>query len=413
MAMAKQVRFDVEYNMGGAEQPGAPDLQVEGTEKKLPEGEEEDPTVLIGRRRLAANGRRASPSPEPASEQHTAVQDYLSSQLANLSGDPEQAETFKASIMGVAVGPADGYTPSALSPPLERSRRRKRRAYPVGKGPVLYPEQTAAKAAREAAAALERSLDAALPKVEETVPSLERTPAASAAFPQHYERWPAHSSAQQAGALAALQGPSSPTGDALANPFSPPVVRGSPDGEGVDVVNESTKAAKLRAKSVSPLRSSLSAQLLRTVPRLLQDLEYHLLRELEDNDWPELDHPIRARIIGDCFDAYINQCSTYKPLLSKIKAEYEERNALLSKQLEEVKPKLNKLATMERMVDMQKAADMKAHWKETEGLRRQNEAMKKEKWALEKTIREQQEKLEENRKRIFKFEEVKTTKTMT
>ena len=62
---------------------------------------------------------------------------------------------------------------------------------------------------------------------------------------------------------------------------------------------------------------------------------------------------------------------------------------------------------------MQKAADMKAHWKETEGLRRQNEAMKKEKWALEKTIREQQEKLEENRKRIFKFEEVKTTKTMT
>ena len=104
--MAKQVRFDVEYNMGGAEQPGAPDLQVEGTEKKLPEGEEEDPTVLIGRRRLAANGRRAGPSPEP--EQHTAVQDYLSSQLANLSGDPEQAETFKASIMGVAVGPADG-----------------------------------------------------------------------------------------------------------------------------------------------------------------------------------------------------------------------------------------------------------------------------------------------------------------
>ena len=68
-----------------------------------------------------------------------------------------------------------------------------------------------------------------------------------------------------------------------------------------------------------------------------------LLRELEDNDWPELDHPIRARIIGDCFDAYINQCSTYKPLLSKIKSEYEERNALLSKQLEEVKPKLNKL----------------------------------------------------------------------
>jgi len=59
-----------------------------------------------------------------------------------------------------------------------------------------------------------------------------------------------------------------------------------------------------------------------------------------------------------------------------------------------------------RMVDMQKAADMKAHWQEKEGLRRQNEAMKKEKWALEKTIREQQEKLEENRKRIFKFEEV-------
>lgn len=152
----------------------------------------------------------------------------------------------------------------------------------------------------------------------------------------------------------------------------------------------------------------MSSQLQRNVPKLLDDLEHYLLSELDRNNVGGADmvaNPLRAQIVGECFDCYISHCSTYAPLLSKIKGEYEERNMVLARELEKVRPGLNRLATLEATTAEEKASQHVSHFRQTQQLLNENEEMTREKWALEKLVREQAEQLEQNRKRMVKYQE--------
>lgn len=257
-----------------------------------------------------------------------------------------------------------------------------------------------------------------------------------APLPQVYDRWPASSSGQRHDDLSALNSsyepqPFSPQtspvpGDRRAGlPISPPpplvteggvlfeaksnvrnVVTRPRERDSEALRSQSVSPVRLRAASVSPAAHSMSSQLQRNVPKLLQDLEYYLLYSLEENGVAgaeNIDHPLRGRIVAECFDAYISHCSNYAPLLAKIKAEYEGRNERLYAQLEQVQPGMNRLATLEQSTTDALASQRVTHYRETEGLRAQNEAMKTEKWALEKLIRDQAEQLEANRKRMQKY----------
>ena len=116
----------------------------------------------------------------------------------------------------------------------------------------------------------------------------------------------------------------------------------------------------------------MSGQLLRTAPKLLQDLEYYLNRELEENDVAGAElvgSPVRARIIGECFDCFIEHCSTYKPLLAKIKSEYEETIEKLREQVDSMQPNLNRLATLEHTTASEKVEQRVAHFRDTTQLR--------------------------------------------
>ena len=232
-------------------------------------------------------------------------------------------------------------------------------------------------------------------------------------FPQVIDRWPAHTSAPRLDDLGALRAPLSPTplvvDDGLlfvdhsreARSPSRARSRSSNDRDAVDPT-----ANRSSATSVSPARSAMGAQLLRTAPKLLQDLEYFLNRELEDNGVAgaeHVGHPVRSRIIGECFDCFIEHCSTYKPLLAKIKSEYEETILSLKKDLDSAQPKLNRLATLEHTTATEKVELMTSHHRDTKSMRAENEAMKRNTWRLDKTITELKEEIKQKDKRIEKY----------
>ena len=418
-----------------------------------------DRHIATGTSKLPSVTRRRKQLAESLSEGRTEVlQSYLNSQLSHLTGDA--ADTFEASILGISGRESPQASDTNASP----TRRKRRSPYRKSRGPILYPDSGSSipigayaedsnstygpktlsetMTASDAVAALERSINLGNRSVAAPRTARERSlarkssgspaPAPAAPFPQLYDRWPAHSSGQQHDDLAALDHePFSPLADRRATrepaPFSPPPPLVVDDGvlfHDKSVVageaarprkreSEASRAAstspiRLRASTVSPARSAMSSQLQRTVPKLLQDLEHYLLSELDANNVTGADKiadPLRARIVGECFDCYISHCSTYAPLLAKIKSEYEERNEKLARELEKVQPGLNRLATLEASTAEEKASQHVAHFRETEQLRAENEAMKREKWALEKKLREQAEQLEENRKRMVKYQD--------
>jgi hypothetical protein len=425
------------------EKPWAPGDRI------LPSGTSKLPSVTRRHRQLAKS----------LSEGRTEVlQSYLNSQLTHLSGDA--AEKFETSILGISGRESPQESPTKDSP----TRRKKRRSpHRKSKGPILYPDhgssipigayaeagqstygpKTLAETmtAADAVASLERSMRLGDRTVAEPRVARERglarklsgspVPAPAAPVAQLFERWPAHTSGQRHDDLAALNGyPFSPdhrVTHQTSTTFSPPPPLVVDDGvlfqdksvvagtatrprarESEATRSASTSPIKLRASSMSPARSAMSSQLQRTVPKLLDDLEHYLLSELERNNVGGADmvaNPLRAQIVGECFDCYISHCSTYAPLLSKIKAEYEERNTALARELEKMQPGLNRLATLEATTAEEKASQHVAHFRQTQQLLKENEEMKREKWTLEKLVREQAEQLEENRRRMEKFKE--------
>ena len=233
-------------------------------------------------------------------------------------------------------------------------------------------------------------------------------------FPHMIDRWPAHSSAPRPDDLGALRAPLSPPAplvvddgmlfeDHSRQAHSP--TRARVRSSGYTDVDDLAKRASA-AGPASAARSAMSGQLLRTAPKLLQDLEYYLNRELEENDVAgseRVGHPVRVRIIGDCFDCFIEHCSTYKPLLANIKYEYEETIALLRRQVDSARPKLNKLATLEQMTASEKVEQRVAHYQDTKGLRAENEDLKARTWRLEKEVAQLKEEMAKKNKRMEKY----------
>ena len=421
-----------------------------------------DRIISTGTSKLPSVGRRHRELARSLSEGRTEVlQSYLNSQLTHLSGDA--AEKFEASILGISDRESLQESTTKGSP----TRRKQRSPYRKSRGPILYPDRgssipigTHAEAgentrgpktladtmtAAEAAASLQRSMQLGDRSV--AVPSIARErslarkssgspmPAPASPVPQLHDRWPARTSGQQHDDLAALSyHPFSPDQRAITQQIPkvlppPPlvvddgilfqdksVVAGIASRPRARASEETRSAAtspvKLRTSSVSPARSALSSQLTRSVPKLLDDLEHYLLSELERNNVGGADmvaNPLRAQIVGECFDCYISHCSTYAPLLSKIKAEYEERNVILAREFEKVRPALSRLATLEATTAEEKANQHVSHFHETQQLVKENEEMKREKWALEKLVREQAEQLEENRKAMDKYQDESET----
>ena len=341
------------------------------------------------------------------------LQAYLAEQLGRLSGSA--AENFEASILGTEPAAQQPQRQQRGSPP----RRKKRHSpppsgYRLGQAPdpILYPHgskstQLGPQTKGGAAAAPDRG------RPDVIVPRDDRARGSPTApdFPQVIDRWPSHSSAQHPDDLGALWAPFSP----------PPLVV----DDGVLFEDRSVQAhspARARSRTAaardamdpsrsggsSPAKSAMSEQLLRTAPKLLQDLEYYLNRELEENavGGPErVGDPVRLRIIGECFDAYIGQCTTYRPLLAKIKSEYESSLRMLSQQVESIAPSMNRLATLQHTTAAEKVDQRVAHFRDTATLREQNEANKAVVGRLEAKIQELQVDLKAKNKLIDKMKE--------
>ena len=343
--------------------------------------------------RLSPGGshRRQRQQLEALSAGRTEVlQAYLSEQLTRLSGDV--AETFEASILGIS-GAADADAPAAQPSPSRRKRHSPRKRGPAAStwphrsrpGVIMPHDNTSAGRSRSAGAA---------------------TPT----FPQVIDRWPAYSSAQQADDLGALRAPPTPliVDDGVLFADNSRLAHSSARARarGADVRDVMDPPSRLSARSVSPARAAMSGQLLRTAPKLLQDLEYYLNRELEENEVAGADlvgSPVRARIIGECFDCFIEHCSTYKPLLAKIKSEYEETIALLREQVDSMQPNLNRLATLEHMTASEKVEQRVAHLRDTTQLREECSQNSSRMFTLQKRVAQLEEELKVKNKRMEKY----------
>ena len=345
------------------------------------------------------------------------LQAYLSDQLTRLSGATR--ETFEASILGATGSPAQSPAPADASP-ARRKRRSPSRRRASGK-PILYPERSVptgvgpvASPSPRAAEDPNRSRHGVI--VPHDTGASDYSAGATVAPSPVIDRWPAHSSAPRPDDLGALRAPLSPPQPLVvddgvlfedrsrqAHSPSRARARSSDHRDAADPASRSSGSI-----SVSPARSAMAGQLLRTAPKLLQDLEYYLNRELEENDVAgaeRVGHPVRARIIGECFDCFIEHCSTYKPLLAKIKSEYEETITLLREQVDSAKPNLNRLATLTHMTATEKVEQRVAHYRDTKSLRAENEEMKARTWRLEKTVAELREEMEQKKKRMEKYAE--------
>lgn len=338
------------------------------------------------------------------------LQAYLAEQLTHLSGSTR--EKFEASVLGATDGakqPADGS-------PTQRKRHSPSRRGASGR-PILYSERSVPASVGPTTSPPSKVEAPQLSRQGVIVPrdaggSDRSAGTTTMPFPQVIDRWPAHSSAPRPDDLGALYAPLSPpplvVDDGLlfvdhsreAHSPSRARSRSSNDRDAVDPA-----AIRSSATPVSP-GSAMAGQLLRTAPKLLQDLEYYLNRELEDNSVAGAElvgHPVRTRIIGECFDCFIEHCSTYKPLLAKIKSEYDETIASLRKTLDSTQPNRNRLATLEHTTASEKVELMTSHYRDTKSLRAENEAMKRNTWRLEKKIEELKEEIQQKDKRTEKY----------
>lgn len=373
-------------------------------------------TTEVGARGSAVSRARASqPRRQRELEQLLSpartevLQAYLAQQLTHLSGPA------RASFEG-AFG-CDTATESATqSPVVQASPARRKRRSPSQRHTASKPIPQRA-APTNASPTVQSSTD--VPKLRSggLVPHTDAERGLgvmTTAFPQVIDRWPAHSSAPRPDDLGALRAPLSPPtplvvdDGVLFEDHSPQAhsptrarVRSSGYTDAEDPANRASPAGL-----ASAARSAVGGQLLRTAPKLLQDLEYYLNRELEENyvAGPErVGDPVRVRIIGECFDCFIEHCSTYKPLLANIKCEYEETIAALRRQVDSAPPKLNKLATLEQTTASEMVEQRIAHYRDTKALRAENDEMKVRTWRLEKELAQLKEAMEQKSKRMEKY----------
>lgn len=330
------------------------------------------------------------------------LQAYLAEQLTHLSGPARASfesafgcDSTTTELGGAVQSPAAQASPTQRKRPSPSQRRAANKLTPHHAVPTSVTSTTTAQPPADGLK--------------------HRSGGLSPSFPHVIDRWPAHSSAPRPDDLGALRAPLSPPPplvvddgmlfeDHSRQAHSPTRARVRSSGYTDDVEDLVNHASAVGPASAA--RSAMSGQLLRTAPKLLQDLEYYLNRELEENDvaGPErVGHPVRVRIIGECFDCFIEHCSTYKPLLANIKCEYEETIALLRRQVDSAQPKLNKLATLEQTTASEKVEQRVAHYQDTKDLRAENEDMKARTWRLEKEVAKLKEEVEKKNKRMEKY----------
>lgn len=132
--------------------------------------------------------------------------------------------------------------------------------------------------------------------------------------------------------------------------------------------------------------SGATDQLSKSAPKLLSDLEFFVSTELQAAGIAGSDntgHPERLRIFSECFDCFIEHCTTYQPLLSKVKAEYDSIIAQLEEKNDSIRPGMTKLAVLEAETSDEMTLHHNAFLRETHGLR---EALKQAQWEREELM---------------------------
>ena len=112
--------------------------------------------------------------------------------------------------------------------------------------------------------------------------------------------------------------------------------------------------ASRRPQSRGSMASTAGSGTVHTVPRyaapgLLVDLEGYVNSELQSKGVVGAEHtgdPKRLAIFSECFDCFIEHCTTYRPLLAKIKAEFDAGLSSLGRQVDAQGPTQTRLAVM-------------------------------------------------------------------
>lgn len=143
---------------------------------------------------------------------------------------------------------------------------------------------------------------------------------------------------------------------------------------------------------------NVTEQLMKTAPKLLSDLEFFVSTELQTAGVAGTEHtghPERLRIFGECFECFIEHCTTYQPLLSKVKGEYDTVISQLKEQNDSIRPTTTRLAVMEAEQTDELVLQQNAFLRETHGLR---EALKAAQWEREELVDKVQRQTEELKK---------------
>ena len=146
--------------------------------------------------------------------------------------------------------------------------------------------------------------------------------------------------------------------------------------------------------------ASVTEQLMKSAPKLLSDLEFFVSTELQAAGVAGAEHtghPERLRIFGECFECFIEHCTTYQPLLSKVKSEYDTVVSQLKEQNDSIQPATTRLAVMEAEQTDELASQQNAFLRETHGLREALKAAQRERDALVDKAQRQNEELKKLR----------------
>ena len=156
-----------------------------------------------------------------------------------------------------------------------------------------------------------------------------------------------------------------------------------------------------------------TAQLSKAVPKLLGDLEHFVATELAGAGVAGAEnagHPDRLRIFGEVFDCFIEHCTTYQPLLSKVKQEFDAAITALKTENESIKPTTTKLAVMEAEQEDELISQQHAFLRETHGLREALKAAQAEREELVGKVTRQAEELRSLRERTANDQVLKKEK---
>ena len=321
----------------------------------------------------ASGSRRAARAQVKAltGERTEILQAYLSAQLSNLTDDNvREAVSLGMSVAGDSVPVGSGLAAAAA---VSESRRGR------GSRPGSRATSLSSLDGQELLDALNDERARPLDRSERIVPGDDSTysrPSTAGSTTNLQaplvERWPAQMTKPKPTDLE----PPPPRFQSRRPPLHP-----VESGE----ENRSTKLPPPVSSIADATGSAggMTDQLMKSAPKLLSDLEFFVSAELQAAGVAGTEHTghaERLRIFGECFECFIEHCTTYQPLLSKVKAEYDTVISQLKAENDSIQPTTTKLAVMEEEQTDELVMQQNAFLRETHGLR---EALKQAQWERE------------------------------